>query len=203
MFQSEEVRWFKKELSKPVIDWFHSKNYSFDKTSPRTDYYLPVQNNKGIGIKLREGSIEVKHLFELPAPGKLLPKAEGYFEKYIKWSFDSSDEDALSKAIIQENKYDWVAVKKTRIGFKLTEKAGNIEKIEIDEYPDSGCQVEYTKVEIKNETWYTFGLEWFGNKKLEIPGHLLHEILGSEQLFKDDSMGYADFILRNNPGKNY
>jgi len=59
---------------------------------------------------------------------------------------------------------------------------------------DFGCQVEYTKVRLGDSTWYTFGLEWFGNKFLELSQPFMKEILGSSKLTLKQSKGYAAFL---------
>ncbi|MUP45485.1 hypothetical protein E0K83_06965 [Gramella sp. BOM4] len=203
MFSTTEIRWFSKELSRPVLTWFNDHCYHFDQTEARTDYYLPIENRKGIGIKLREGNIEVKHRTGVPKSAEIVENLNGLMESYIKWSFNAAEDDPLSNQIIHENKYDWIALKKTRLGFILTEKDSEVTRMELDEIVDFGCQVEYTRVETEQETWYTFGLEWFGDQQLEIPPAFLKDLLGSEQFPTDSSMGYADFILKLEPSSNF
>ncbi|MCP9200725.1 hypothetical protein MKO06_12460 [Gramella sp. GC03-9] len=203
MFTSNEIRWFSKEISQPVIQWFNEHSYHFDQTESRTDFYLPVFNERGIGIKLREGNAEVKHRTGKPELTELIPGVKGYMESYIKWSFSLSEEDSLSHKIIHENQHDWMEIKKTRMGFVLTEKDSEICRIELDEFTDFGCQVEYTRVETEQQTWYTFGLEWFGDRQVNLPPAFLKEILQDCNYPEERSMGYADFILKLDASNNF
>ena len=64
----------------------------------------------------------------------------------------------------------------------------------LDEYPSFGCQIEYTRLKIKDEVKFTFALEWFGEEELNFDLSLLSEILGKHELQTEDSMGYAEFL---------
>ncbi len=203
MYKSKEIRWFHEEPKKGILNWFAEKGKAFENTDSRTDFYLPVKNEKGIGIKLREGNIEVKHRISEPKQEKLSQRAEGFFERYLKWSFDSSQEDSLSREIIKQQKYNWVEVKKERMGFKLKEKNGEPEIVDMETYLEYGCQLEYTRISIQRNTWYSFALEWFGEKEIIVLPEFWKEILGNEKLKKENSMGYADFIVYKNVGRNY
>lgn len=195
MFNSKEIRWFTKKENKEISKWFAERAITFENTDSRTDYYLSLSGKKDIGIKLREGNIEVKHLIANPVEGKLTKNASGYFERYTKWSFSTDKEDILSHRIIHEKKYDWMEVSKERMGCKLKED-GNGKKllVKIEDQIPFGCQIEYTRINLNNSTWYTFGLEWFGEKELEVDPELIKEILGNSHFETGESMGYAEFL---------
>ncbi|MCB7480460.1 hypothetical protein [Christiangramia sediminis] len=197
MYKSKEIRWFSRTEDQSISRWFEENGFTFENSDARTDYYLPLQNQNGIGIKLREGYIEIKQLISRSDREKLAPSVKGYFEHYIKWSFTSAEEDPLFDEIIKEEKYSWLAVRKERIGFKLKENQnGSIIRVKMDEYPDFGCQVEYTRLKVKDELWYTLGLEWFGEKELKFDFSLLNKIFGDQQLEEENSMGYSAFLNR-------
>ncbi len=197
MFKSKEIRWFYHSEFKEISEWFGNNGYSFENSEPRTDHYLKIKDQEDIGIKLREGNIEIKQRLQRSEKENITKQANGYFEKYIKWSFTSAEEDPLFNKIIEEDKYHWLAVKKERIGYKLKEnKNGSIIKVKIEEFPDYGCQVEYTRLKVKNELWYTVCLEWFGEKELKFDLSILNNMLGENQLKAENSMGYAEFLNR-------
>jgi len=197
MYKSKEIRWFSRTEDQSISRWFEENGFTFENSDARTDYYLPLRNQNGIGIKLREGNIEIKQLISRSHKEKLAKSVKGYFEHYIKWSFTSAEEDPLFDEIIKEEKYSWLAVKKERIGFKLKENQnGSIIRVKMDEYPEFGCQVEYTRLKVKDELWYTLGLEWFGEKELKFDFSLLSKIFGDQQLEEENSMGYAAFLDR-------
>jgi hypothetical protein len=43
---------------------------------------------------------------------------------------------------------------------------------------------------------YTFALEWFGDKELQLPEGLIQEILSHTHLNLRDSMGYGEFLTK-------
>lgn len=196
MFRSKEIRWFSVKESKDIIQWFASQGNSFDTAGSRIDHYLPHLRNDGIGFKLREGNVELKHLTSKPEKARISPSAEGFMERYIKWSFNTAENDELSEKIIRENEYGWIEVKKERMGIKIREsEAGNRNWVDIAEEIPNGCQLEYTRIEINDkEAYYTFGLEWFGEPEIELEPAFIAEILGDTEFNFEESMGYAEFL---------
>ena len=192
MYKSKEIRWFKNDADKPILDWFAGQGQAFENTESRTDFYLPLQK-EDVAIKLREGNIEIKHRIGAPSKGKLSPTATGMFENWIKWSFNADKNDLLSQQIMSHNSDAWIETIKTRIGVKITFDSNNfLQILPIKTFVDFGCQAEYTQLKIMDRSFYTFALEWFGNRELPIPSSLLNDILGSAQFNIEDSMGYAE-----------
>lgn len=195
MFKSREIRWFYPTELKSVEKWFMDNGYTFENADPRTDYYLPLKNQDDIGIKLREGNVEIKQRIARTKKENISELANGYFENYIKWSFSSAERDPLFQEIIEGEKFNWLGVRKERIGYKLKENQnGSIIRVKMDEFPEYGCQVEYTRIKIKEELWYSLCLEWFGEKEIEIDLSILDEMLGNQELKASNSMGYAEFL---------
>ncbi len=195
MFKSEEIRWFSQAKDEQVSKWFNALGLFFASTVPRRDFYLPLSDKEDMGIKLREDKIEVKHRKNAPKLTKLTDDTEGYLENWVKWSFGVKEDDRLSRAIIEEKKYDWIEVYKERMGVKLIAgENGKINLLNIKELIPSGCQIEYTRILVKGQEWFTFGLEWFGDEYLELEPSLKSEVLGNTILKKEKSMGYGGFL---------
>lgn len=195
MFKSKEIRWFFQTDNTSIRNWFEENSYIFENCNPSKDYYLPLKEKEDIGIKLREGNIEIKHRIERSEKEKIINRAEGYFEHYIKWSFSSAEKDSLYDEIAEEEKYDWIGVAKERLAFKLNKDPdGAIKRIHADKFIPYGCQIEYTRVKLREEVWYTFGIEWFGEKELNFDLSLIDEIIGETELKAENSMGYAEFL---------
>ncbi|MCH4823321.1 hypothetical protein ML462_09045 [Gramella lutea] len=197
MFKSREIRWFYSTELKAVEKWFMDNGHTFENAIPRTDYYLPLKNQDDIGIKLREGNVEIKQRISRSKTENITRMSEGNFENYIKWSFSSAEKDGLFQEIIEGEKYNWLGVRKERIGYKLKENQnGSIIRVKLDDYPEFGCQVEYTRIKIMNEIWYTLCLEWFGEKEIEFDLSVLDNMLGDFKLQAANSMGYAEFLKK-------
>jgi len=195
MYKSKEIRWFKDSSDKAILNWFAGHEQTFKNTSLRTDYYLPL-NKEDVTVKLREGNIEIKQRIGEPVKGSVGPNAIGIFENWIKWSFNANKTDKLSQEIISHNLYNWIETVKTRIGVKITEdKSGNVQIVPIKAFVEFGCQIEYTMLMLSGKTIYTFGLEWFGEKEIQLPEKFMQEILNHTQLNLQDSMGYGVFLI--------
>lgn len=195
MYNSKEIRWFYKTEPESIRNWFEENGYIFENTEARTDYYLPLKDKNDLSIKLRENNIEVKQRTSRSEQADLTDSIQGYFENYTKWSFSSAEDDSLFHEITEKEKFSWLAVKKERIGFKLKKDDNDkIVRVALEEFPPYGCQLEYTRVKIKDEIWYSFALEWFGDQELEFDLSILAEIIGEHNLESSDSMGYAEFL---------
>lgn len=188
-----------------ISDWFAGIGQSFENKASRTDWYLPL-DKQDVTVKLREGNIEIKHRSANPEKGSLTSGAVGMFENWIKWSFNADKTDRLSQEIISNNPYQWTETIKTRTGVKVTGDAtGNLLTVPIEQRVEYGCQIEYTLLKVWGGIFYTFALEWFGNKEFKLPEELIKEILGTARLRLEDSMGYGEFLnkIESAPKANY
>ena len=195
MYKSKEIRWFFKEKKNGIVNWFSDRGVEFSNIKPRTDFYLQIPDREDISVKLREGKIEVKQRTGQPELYELTNNAKGYLEDWVKWSFDIDDKDPLVKSIINEKKYNWVEIYKARLGLKIVlNKDDRMEIHDVKEVLPAGLQVEYTKLKIKGEEWFTFAAEWFGESALELSKDLVYQILNGITFKESDSFGYNQFI---------
>jgi hypothetical protein len=194
-YASKEIRWFFRPGNRTIEQWFGNLGKEISKTTPRTDFYLPIPDKDDISVKLREGNIEVKQRSVGVVQHKLTSNAHGYLEDWIKWSFDTEDQDSLVHSIIDDKKYDWIEVQKERIGVKVTVGVdGSIQIKDIKEMVPFGCQIEYTRLEVMGQEWFTFGLEWFGKQHFELPSGITSELLKNETMTLLDSKNYNKFL---------
>lgn len=198
MYKSKEIRWFSPTNHASIIDWFSKHGLSFSNTKPRTDYYLPNTDHDDISVKLREGNVEIKQRTGNPNLQQFTKHATGYYENWVKWAFNVKEDDILSAAIITRNKYFWTEVYKERIGIKLTtNETGEIIIKDIRDMSLSfGCQIEYTRLLIHKKEWFTFGVEWFGEKSIETGTNIFSEILGDTKLTTKESYSYVQFLSK-------
>jgi hypothetical protein len=172
-----------------------ARKLNFEATYARTDHYLPLPGKNDMGFKLREGKIEAKVRTGVPMISKLSDKVEGYLEDWVKWSFNVGNDDPLANDILEGGKYSWISVYKERMGLKLAEdKNARTRFLDIMDQIDFGCQIEYTRIYVLGQQWFTFGLEWFGDKYLELDPDIILDILGDSSLKVDESMGYSEFF---------
>ncbi len=191
MYKTKEIRWFFKKQNRSIETWFET--LGFDSFEKREDFYLCLGKDD-VGVKLRDGNIEIKHLIGTRARGCLEAKAWGYFEDWIKWSFVAELGHEIVSNITNGKCKRWLSVIKERQSAQLTMENGAISIKPYHANLRFGCQIEYSNIHLKGENWYTFGLEWFGNRGLDLDASLIHAILGPTKLKINQSMGYPAFL---------
>ncbi|WP_339715730.1 hypothetical protein [uncultured Kriegella sp.] len=191
MYKTKEIRWFFKTENTQIQNWF--KNHELNASNIREDLYLQL-NDENIGVKLRDGAIEVKHRTRARSKGCLITDVWGCFEHWTKWSFEAKSDDPVLLQITQGIYERWISVEKERLALQLTEINGKTKLFSLSQSLDYGCQIEYTKLKIMGEKWYTFGLEWFGNTHMELETSLISQILGNTKLSIKDSISYPAFL---------
>ena len=196
MYRSKELRWFSRQETEHIAHWFLRHHLSFDTVESRSDQYLVDYSREDIAPKLREGNIEIKYRIHPPREYALSRTVNGYFEEWVKWSFQLDARHKLAREIISGQFYaqEWLEVQKERMGVKVIRQDGDLEIHSIEEFFRSGCQIEYTRIQVAAKTWYSFNLEWFGDEFTELDDTLLLDILGDSALHLQESMGYGKFL---------
>ncbi|SDL34227.1 hypothetical protein [Kriegella aquimaris] len=191
MFKTKEIRWFFKEANKPIKMWFES--LELGSPDKREDIYLSLKNDS-LSVKLRGREIEVKQRIGVRSKGCLNSNAWGSFENWIKWSFEADTNDKLLSKVIQGKYERWISISKERMAVQITKSNGNTRLFSSSQIVEEGCQLEYSKLSVQGETWYTFGLEWFGATCIELNSSLISKILCDSELNLNQSMGYPAFL---------
>lgn len=195
---SAEIRWFiKGKIPTAVSDWFIGLNNNYVNQPERSDYYLLLKSDDSLGIKLREGKVEIKQLKQFI--GQISPGQNiiGNAEKWIKWSFELDQANKiLSKDLLSNN---WIAVKKKRtlVNYGITE-----ENIVSQKEPISyknGCITELTSINLNNEDWWSFGLEAYGEENrqkdnLVLISHLILNDKNNIHFTLNDSLSYPGLL---------
>ncbi|MBU3025207.1 hypothetical protein Q4603_20095 [Zobellia galactanivorans] len=195
MYKTKEIRWFFDNDNQHIREWFKQPNLNFDCSEERRDLYLNCKS-KRFNIKLRDNRIEIKQRESCPIGRTNLYTAFGYSEKWMKWSFSLQDTQAEYAQLSELKKNEWVEVAKNRLTLTFVDVNGKLEIKQTAEGVESGCQIEYSKVAVKNKISYTLGFEWFGKEKVFLDDALLCAIFGDTKLTLNQSMGYAEFLKR-------
>ncbi|GMQ79567.1 MAG: hypothetical protein BMS9Abin02_2169 [Anaerolineae bacterium] len=171
MLKTVEVRWFfPGEIPPAVTTWFISAAPSSISEPIRTDYYLNLLNQEAMGIKVREGWLEVKQRPSSIGRFQFQEKVIGQLESWRKWGINLG---ALSGVPANEIEKMWIPVVKERqiYSYKLSGGIwqGRGGKLGIE---DQGCEIELSKINAFNRTWWSFAFEASGtsnqNKRLLI-----------------------------------
>lgn len=197
-----EIRWFiKGKIPSNIFDWFIALNNNYVNQPKRTDYYLQLNSSDSLGIKHREGRIEIKQ--RINQIGNISPgiSISGIAEKWQKWSYELKEaNNNIPDTVLQNN---WLPVSKTRIliNYGITEDNIIAQKGEVTY--KNGCLTEITSVKIKNQDWWTMGIEAYGEEKrlkdnLVLISHLILNDKSDIQFSLKDSLSYPGWLKMMN-----
>jgi hypothetical protein len=201
MYPTLEVRWFfKGEIPQGIWDWVEDRGLNSIAAPARIDYYLRIAESDSLGVKLREGRIEVKQRFGQREIVNFGDQAAGYLEQWRKWSFPVLDTQEVL-AELGSNPSNWVGVRKTRhLGIYQSTDHG-IEQAAADTSLNLGCGWEFVALQVEGlqEPWCSVGFESFGTSAkqrdilLSVAENLLLMKL-APKLGLVDSFGYPRWL---------
>ena len=196
MYHSKEIRWFFDKENTRLTQWFELRALQLKNAVTRQDYYHIPSLSEFLGIKLREGRLEVKQRTAGSYEENLLSGVKGQIEEWIKWSFKVNEVDEEMEKILSESRSgSWLKVQKARILVKVaTNTKGEVQYFGESDKLERGCQLEYSILQVLGKTCYSFGLEWFGKPWFVWDDPNLSDLIGSE--FKSAvSQSYPAFLL--------
>jgi hypothetical protein len=162
MYPTMEVRWFYRgRIPAEVVAWYSRIGPSPEEQPGRMDHYLRLADNDSLGIKLREGRLEIKQRTGRPEVVDFHPRVSGVVERWRKWSFPlAENETALTGP-----ESTWVAVEKRRrlrryrvTGDKQVQAAPGEAKLV------GGCELELTRLKAVDQQWWSLCFEAFGDE---------------------------------------
>jgi hypothetical protein len=200
MFPTVEVRWFNKGVVNPrVLNWFQKGKGKLEEQPARVDYYLRVTDGGSLGIKLREGRIEVKQRYHKHGVVRFHKRIAGLVEHWRKWSFELAERSNYPAGMAIPAS-SWVEVEKERIirRYRITNQ-GNMEVVSARAYCDWGCDLELTSISVEGEQWWSLGFESFGDEIAIREGLILvvKKVLAAEEppaFNAEDSYGYPKWL---------
>jgi hypothetical protein len=167
MYPTVEVRWFfEGAVPSEVWEWFNARGCRSEDQPPRVDNYLKIVEGDSLGVKVREGRIEVKQRYGQQVNIRFGKKAEGCVEQWCKWSFELVESCGVVMELMDSSSR-WIAVKKNRAlhTYRVTDDR-IIRDVPGCSSIDRGCTWEIVKVKvdgIENE-WWSVGFEAFGRE---------------------------------------
>jgi hypothetical protein len=196
-----EMRWFLPGgVPGNIVDHLERLPGKLEKQPERTDVYFLMNGLPNLGIKLREGRIELK---KRTAVHDVFSSGEktGQVESWLKWSIQATGAMNPFQAMFQNPKH-WVNIRKTRTLVKFGINPDGIVTLPPEDgYPENGIAIEASVLEIKQTSWWTLGLECFGAPE-KVYSNLLTiapEIfvnLKAKECSLTNSFGYPEWILR-------
>jgi hypothetical protein len=191
MWPSLEIKWFFADKPCDVTQVFES----LPCPEERTDWYaFPCHEH--CGVKMREGKLEVKLLLE-DCGDYGCGFIQGRLQRWGKWSVPWDADDAPPEPLLKTT--GWVAVNKVRYQQAFMVTDDGICKAD-DDRPGSRCQLEWTALTVKDQHWWSIGVEaWEADKNLAsralrvIEEHLLKVSFAVLPEYPN-SFGYAKWL---------
>jgi hypothetical protein len=202
MFPTVEVRWFYRGEVPPEVEaWFQQSAGRVERHPCREDHYLRLTDTHALGIKLREGRIEIKQRVGEHGVIRFHKRVTGVVENWRKWSFQLAEaRRALTSIAVPTT--SWIPVRKERMlrTYRLTVDK-RVVPVSTSDVPRQGCEMELTEVHVVGQDWWTLAFEAFGDESvlqeqlLLVAQHVLaaHEPPSLNAL---ESYGYADWLGR-------
>lgn len=184
MLTTIELRWFYRgTIPTEVKDWFGDDllGEHLPPTSEREDWYLYLRGCDFVGVKLRQGKLEIKWRKAELGVMSFGEKLEGKVEKWAKWICEDPAEESFMLTDVVGDR-SWMGVKKERSQRKY-----------------ESCTMEVTKVSIGDDAWWSLGFEASGENPPAI--YTLQSV--ASEVFKsyrgaglktEDSYGYPQWL---------
>ena len=160
-----EVRWFYRgTLPEEILQWFEQDQLGDHLAPPeeREDLYLYSPENDYMGIKLRQGRLEIKWRKSELGVLRFGDTVEGKAEKWGKWLCEDPTAESFQPTDVVGKK-SWVSVKKVRSQRQYQVLPDeSIAAVPANESIDQGCTVELTQLGINGKTWWSLAFEAVG-----------------------------------------
>ncbi len=196
MFPTAEIRWFiEGPAPASARRWFASVAGETD-LEARTDRYVRPTAPDGLGVKWREGKLEVKRLTEVVGEERFHAHVAGRIERWRKWSFPLTDEAELAHPA-----GDWIDVEKRRRVRYFAAGPEGVRRLEHEEQSAHACGLELGEVRVGGAVWWSVCLEAFGGDEAALPDRLRQvaaHLVAEEPptLSSDAALSYPAWLLR-------
>lgn len=209
MLLTAELRWFYRgTLPEEVLHWFEQDCLGEQLQPPeeREDLYLYSPGCDYLGIKLRQGRLEIKWRKAELGVVRFGDRVEGKAEKWGKWLCEDPTAESFQLTTVVGEKA-WVSVKKVRFLRKasLTQRqyqvlpGESITPVSVTESIDQGCTVELTQLGINGNAWWSLAFEAEGKDdclmdNLQAVANWVFKSYHGSKLQGEDSYAYPTWL---------
>lgn len=184
MLTSLEIRWFYAgKLPAAISDWFEQDELGGKLQLPeeREDVYLYSPGCEYLGIKLRQGRLEIKWRNAELDIVRLEERVEGKLEKWGKWMCEDPSQESFKPEDVL-GKSSWVSVKKVR-----------------SQRLYDSCAMEIAQLNVKGNDWWSLAFETFGTEaskleQLKTIAIQAFESYNNSHLQAQDSYAYPSWL---------
>jgi hypothetical protein len=195
---SLEVRWIVPgQLDMAVAEWFDGFP---SETESREDAYILDPDLGGLSMKVRAGqALELKAFHGSPGILDFRGRARGRMQYWRKWSVPFRP-PSLSGG----GRDRWRRVHKQRRTIRFSLARDQVPAAAGDLAGAPRCAVELTEIRLRDQDWWSLGLEAAGPAQLLRPGLLSTAALvftqplpGGAELRVEDSLSYAEWLRQS------
>ncbi len=163
MLTSAEVRWFfEGPIPGEIEQWFRRSSLALQ-AAPREDHYLLFPAALGLGLKLREGRLEVKSLSKSLGVRTFAVDVAGTVQV---WGKEAYGEPAVKEfeRLHASNPDLWAAIVKERTLRKFSPDGETVTEVQAGTvFLRDGCNVELTRITVEGSAYWSFNFEAYGN----------------------------------------
>jgi hypothetical protein len=160
MYPTIEVRWFQHGQIPPEVRAWYGRIGPLPEEQPiRVDHYLHLPDHDSLGIKLREGRLEIKQRQRQVGVVRFDEQLAGLVERWRKWSFSL----AHNEPTVPEPNGAWIAVEKRRRLRRYRVTADRQVEVASAE-PAQGCELELSRIKAADQQWWSLCFEAFGDE---------------------------------------
>lgn len=204
MLKTAEMRWFYPgKVPEEVRHWFQKELGHDNLRSPETreDVYLWVPQCDFLGVKHRQGRLEIKWRQQKLGGWQISDRCSGNAEIWIKWLCVDPESDNMLPANATSEP-TWIGVQKNRQQrmYACLENH-QVKPITADEWVSCGGGVELTQLTVCRKDWWTLGMEVFGENRdlsevLKAIASTVTANYTGEAMSADYSFGYPAWLAR-------
>ncbi len=202
MLTTYELRWFYPgKIPEQIQHWFEDNCLikPIQPSETRDDIYLYSPECKFLGIKLRQGRLEVKWRKAELGLINFGEFVEGKAEKWGKWLCCDPTEESFQPQQVLNNPV-WVSVQKSRYSqhYQVSPEFSP-RSVTANENIGNGCSVELTQLVVRENAWWSLAFEAFGDdarlmENLQLTASWVFNTYRGSKLLAVDSYAYPSWL---------
>jgi hypothetical protein len=166
---SHEVRWFFEGRAEDHLNlkkWFESAAAGppswKGRDGDQPDVYLQIPGSEDVGIKWREGELQIKGRTAMLGTQVFGRNHYGRVERWVKWSYAKMP-DKFRTLFAEPTRLPCISVRKTRALRKLhlDTMLGTAQEVDAKTFVDRGLGCELTNLEVAGKRFCSLGFEAF------------------------------------------
>lgn len=202
MLTTAELRWFERgKLPEEILHWFGADCLGEQLQPPavREDVYLCLDEGEYLGIKLRQGRLEIKWRNAELGIVQFGDRVAGNAETWSKWFCEDPTGESFQPATVLGK--SWVSVKKERSQrlFQVLPDKSIVAVATNTESIKQGCSVEITQLSINDNAWWSLAFEAFGENNclmsnLQAVANWVFSTYSGSKLLAQNSYAYPHWL---------